>query len=368
MERDLEEYSVKTNSQKFIMPSDIKKDFERAIAEGKIPANINEFTNNLDYNPRGKHSNRREILIAFYECIFEVIKKNARSGERTSFQKNDLQKIITESHLPILRKQKCEKWLLDKMNDLIFGSSQNKASKAYPILGHFIKNFDPGNPKGQTVIDIALWCMEQHRINGDNVFELQLKTLELSKERWPEGRRDTSSIQAGKSILGETSELMVMGMLSDLVKKYPEDLIRTQHDNISAYGDFAAFSLPWNLWISVKSGYAKERLFASGYRNPILGIGFFQDPEGDFKGEIRLRNYKLAGFIAIYLPDKPVTEEQLENNLNTFDAVTGYFEGSESNTNPNGNGKAFYRPISQFAKDMESLLEQSRNNRFTITF
>ena len=65
--------------------------------------------------------------------------------------------------------------------------------------------------------------------------------------------------------------------------------------------------------------------------------------------------------------DKPVTEEQLENNLNTFDAVTGYLR-YESNANPNGNGKAFYRPISQFAKDMESLLEQSRNNRFTITF
>ena len=83
-------------------------------------------------------------------------------------------------------------------------------------------------------------------------------------------------------------------MLSDLVKKYPEDLIRTQHDNISAYGDFAAL-LPWNLWISVKSGYAK-RDFLLLDTKPNFRHGF-QDPEGDFKGEIRLRNYKLADLL-----------------------------------------------------------------------
>ena len=147
---------------------------------------------------------------------------------------------------------------------------------------------------------------------------------------------------------------MVMGMLSDLVKKYPEDLIRTQHDNISAYGDFS-FHMEIIFY---------EIRYERDFVNMKTNLRHRFSRSGDLKmkpGELQTADY------CNILPDKPMAEEQLKI-INTFDAVTGYFEGSESNTNPNGNGKAFYRPISQFAKDMESLLEQSRNNRFTITF
>lgn len=68
-------------------------------------------------------------------------------------------------------------------------------------------------------------------------------------------------------------------------------------------GDFAIIASPFNLYVSVKSYKAKERLLVSGtgqFTAPVIGYGLF-DKKSEWS-ESRTKQYKQRGFIAIYIP------------------------------------------------------------------
>ena len=89
-------------------------------------------------------------------------------------------------------------------------------------------------------------------------------------------------------------------------------------------GDFALFGSPFNVFISVKSYSARERLIASGTGQlaaPIIGYGLFDSP-GEWNPN-RVDQYRHRNFVAIYMPkslydilaaktgrDHPVTEKR----------------------------------------------------------
>ena len=126
--------------------------------------------------------------------------------------------------------------------------------------------------------------------------------------------------------------------------------------------------LPNNLWISVKSGYAKERLLASGFSNDILGAGFFEDYE-EFTSDSKIRNLKKVGFLAIYCPDIPVTEEQIEKRINTYDQIINDFTKNNKIEPVNLNGKPFFRKLSKIKDDLEEMInEKDIGKRSTIGF
>ena len=78
--------------------------------------------------------------------------------------------------------------------------------------------------------------------------------------------------------------------------------------------------MPNNLWLSVKSNFARERLLASGFTTDIIGVGFFESAK-EFTGKIRIRNFQRAGFLAMYCPDVPVNQEQIDNQITTYDLI-----------------------------------------------
>jgi hypothetical protein len=113
-------------------------------------------------------------------------------------------------------------------------------------------------------------------------------------------------------------------------------------------GDFSVLGIPFNLIISVKSFKAKERLMASGSGNvlsPTVGWGLFNDPNE--WTEPRTKGYLFRAFIAIYLPDKLLTQLQ-----------------QKSTNIKNINGKPFLRPINTFVKDLTNSLT---NGKLDIT-
>ena len=126
--------------------------------------------------------------------------------------------------------------------------------------------------------------------------------------------------------------------------------------------------LPNNLWLSVKSNFARERLLASGYSNDILGVGFFQDPS-EFTGSVRIRNFQRAGFLAMYCPDVAVSELQVNENTNTYDQVMNYYVVNGQTPPTNINGMPFIRKLSMLCDDLALLLvERDVRKRLTVKF
>jgi len=89
-------------------------------------------------------------------------------------------------------------------------------------------------------------------------------------------------------------------------------------------GDFAIIGSPFNLFVSVKSYKAKERLIVSGMGQnaaPVIGYGLFDDPS-EWSPD-RVKQYKQRGFVAIYMP------AQLYNTLDamrsTAPGLTPYY-------------------------------------------
>ena len=120
-------------------------------------------------------------------------------------------------------------------------------------------------------------------------------------------------------------------------------------------GDFAIMGSPFNLFISVKSYKAKERLIVSGTGQnaaPVVGYGLFDDPS-EWSPD-RVKQYKQRGFIAIYMP----------NTLyNALDAMTPQTPGlssrlirkySPANGYPATNIKNIYdRPLLRKLEDFD---------------
>ena len=120
-------------------------------------------------------------------------------------------------------------------------------------------------------------------------------------------------------------------------------------------GDFVLMCLPNNLWPSVKSNFARERLLASSYEW-LRGVGFFKTPlnlPAMFELEIS------KGLISSYvLPRCSCEAEQLLNGTNTFDEIIKSFREKKIELPTNITGKPFIRKLGKLYADLEALMSE----------
>lgn len=108
---------------------------------------------------------------------------------------------------------------------------------------------------------------------------------------------------------GLKEDVKVTGAVTELICKIALDASApTRYDTLPKtwdwIGDFAIMGSPFNLFVSVKSYKAKERLIVSGTGQnaaPVVGFGLFDDPS-EWSPD-RVKQYKQRGFIAIYMPN-----------------------------------------------------------------
>lgn len=107
---------------------------------------------------------------------------------------------------------------------------------------------------------------------------------------------------------GLKEDVKVTGAVTELICKIAlEASAPTRYDTLPKtwdwIGDFAIMGSPFNLFVSVKSYKAKERLIVSGTGQnaaPVVGYGLFDDPT-EWSPD-RVKQYKQRGFVAIYMP------------------------------------------------------------------
>ena len=126
--------------------------------------------------------------------------------------------------------------------------------------------------------------------------------------------------------------------------------------------------LPNNLWLSVKSNFSRERLLASGYSNDILGVGFFEQAK-EFTSLVRVRNFQRAGFLAIYCPDVPVSQDQIDRNISTYEEILDVYSSRGETIPTNVNGGSFIRKLSNLNSDLSKILQvKDITKRSTVKF
>lgn len=161
-----------------------------------------------------------------------------------------------------------------------------------------------------------------------------------------------NSITADIATAGLTEDVSLIGSLTE---KICEIAIKAVCDekrysklpkNWKWLGDFAVTGLPFNLYISVKSYYAKERLIVSGTGQmaaPVVGYGLFKDVNE--WNPSRVGQYKHRGFVAIYIPH------------DIYDALsrkTG--KGHPVTDVKNIYDKPFLRDIADFSNDLKNVV------------
>lgn len=233
--------------------------------------------------------------------------------------------------------------------------------KSHPIFVSFVENC---RIKSEIAIAHAE-ILNGEECNISNFIKLKRITNQFNEKCWSR-QQSTSESQASASNLGTLSERLINGAFGGLVDGV--NLFKVNSDRVKSYGDFVLMCLPNNLWLSVKSGYSRERLLASGYGNDILAVGFFQDFE-EFTSRVRIRNMMKAGFLCLYLPDVPVTIEQIKARTSTFKETAEFYASSDVGWPVNINGKDFIRPLSQISDDLDRLLSiPDISKRLTIDF
>ncbi len=201
-------------------------------------------------------------------------------------------------------------------------------------------------------------------INTKNFVAAKSFIDEINRARWNRPQ-NTSERQSGVSNLGSVSEALLEKALNGLIDR--RNFFKTNNQKVQSYGDFVLMCLPNNLWLSVKSNFARERLLASGYSTDILGVGFFTSPD-EFTSPAKIRNFQRVGFLAMYLPEIPISEDQIKNNTNTYNQVVAHYKIT-GNLPLNINGTKFIRPLSQLHSDLEQLIDvENIANRTTINF
>lgn len=231
----------------------------------------------------------------------------------------------------------------------------------YPAFVTFIQNC---RFRGSIAISHAEFITgEECGIN--NFIKLKRVCGQFNEQNWTR-QKDTSEANASVSNLGTISEDLLKFAFEGLTDS--STFIKVTNPNVNSYGDFVLTCLPNNLWLSVKSNFARERLLASGYSNDILAVGFFED-FSEFTSRVKIRNMSKAGFLAVYIPDVPVTSRQLATGENTYDATLKYFKEQKLDLPLNINGTQFLRPLSSIADDLSALLEQEDlSQRLSINF
>jgi hypothetical protein len=177
---------------------------------------------------------------------------------------------------------------------------------------------------------------------------------------------DKSESQASSSNLGTISESLLETAFEALDNG--KDFFKVNNSQVNSYGDFVLICLPNNLWLSVKSNFARERLLASGYSNDILAVGFFQDYT-EFTSQVKIRNMQRAGFLCIYLPDEPVTQDQQDSGTSTYKQTIDFYKTASNPLPLNINGTLFFRPLSSISDDLGKLLKEGRiGHRLSVNF
>jgi hypothetical protein len=188
---------------------------------------------------------------------------------------------------------------------------------------------------------------------------------QINRHRWTRPQNDSEQ-QSGVSNLGGVSELLLEIAMNQLIDGL--NFFKTNNQQVQSYGDFVLMCLPNNLWLSVKSNFARERLLASGYTTDILGVGFFTSKD-EFTSKAKIRNFQRVGFLAMYLPDIPVSEIQVTNNTNTYDEVMEFYAANGINLPININGTLFLRRLSNLHADISAILAITDiSNRTTLSF
>ncbi|MFA0086357.1 hypothetical protein [Vibrio sp. 10N.261.51.F12] len=233
-----------------------------------------------------------------------------------------------------------------------------------PQLALFLKNIHPGAAHQVE----ALSVLRDEKVDFGNISDFKRDLRTRHEERWTRDLREVSrnnETQGGVSVLGSVSEELLKRAIRTVSQS--EDIFQTNQDDTKSYGDFVLMSLPNNLWFSVKSGFSRERLLASGFSNDLVGVGFFEEP-AEFISQHKVRNFKKAGFLAIYLPDVAVTERQHNRDTSTYREVMSFY-GRVGNVAPlNINGTEFFRPLSRLGDDIRKLLDVELQRRSTLKF
>lgn len=241
---------------------------------------------------------------------------------------------------------------------------KDKVLKKVPQLALFLKNIHPG--AAHQVMALSALRAEQVDFNNISDFKRQLRSKH--DNRWTRGFSEVKGndeAQGCVSVLGAVSEELLNQAIKTVSRS--DEIFQTTQDDTKSYGDFVLMSLPNNLWFSVKSGYSRERLLASGFSNDLVGVGFFESSK-EFTSLSKIRNLKKAGFLAIYLPDVAVNQEQYDEDTNTFKEVQDYYIKDGEAAPLNINGTPFFRALSTLGRDIEALLKIELRKRSTLTF
>ena len=205
----------------------------------------------------------------------------------------------------------------------------------------------------------------QSDVTSSNFINFKGVIDEINRTAWSR-EKNTSERQSGVSTLGEISETLLFLALGSLVDG--TNFFKVSHPDVKAYGDFALMCLPNNLWLSVKSNFSRERLLASGYSNDILGVGFFEQAK-EFTSLVRVRNFQRAGFLAIYCPDVPVSEQQISAKSSTYDEILSVYASRGETIPTNVNGGTFIRKLSDLNSDLLKVLQVTDiSKRSTVKF
>lgn len=231
----------------------------------------------------------------------------------------------------------------------------------FPAMANLISNV-------HLLAPIAIASAEIHlnfSINTQNFIQAKQFIDKLNRERWTRQQTDNEQ-QAGVSNLGGVSETLLEMAMENLIDE--TNFFKISNQKVQSYGDFVLMCLPNNLWLSVKSNFARERLLASGFTTDILGVGFFTSRD-EFTSKSKIRNFQRVGFLAMYLPDVPVSEEQVANNTNTFAEVTDFYQSNKIAMPLNINGTPFLRSLSNLHSDISRILAVTDiSSRTTLDF
>lgn len=203
------------------------------------------------------------------------------------------------------------------------------------------------------------------QIDSSNFISAKQFIDQINRQRWTRPQTPNEQ-QSGVSNLGGVSESLLEMAMEQLIDG--TNFFKTNNQKVQSYGDFVLMCLPNNLWLSVKSNFARERLLASGYTTDILGVGFFTSKE-EFTSQSKIRNFQRVGFLAMYLPDIPVSADQINNNTNTYQEVQDFYSVNGINLPLNINGTLFLRPLSGLNADISKILAITNiSNRTTLGF
>lgn len=303
---------------------------------------------NIDFNLH----NASHFLQEVYTYLYELLNENNGLFQINydELDTNLLQRLIDENNPRIV---------LTKMNGKKVSTTEwqnNPIQKAFVLFFSQFPDFNLLLTNLHT--DPAINIKNAETLFGENVssqnfLNIKKQVDEINNLKWTR-EKNLSERQAGVSILGNISETLLETAMESLIDN--TNFFRSQNHDVQSYGDFVLMCLPNNLWISVKSNFARERLLASGYTTDIIGVGYFTD-YNEFTSQTKVRNFIKVGFLAMYIPDIPITETQITNNVSTYQESINYYNENNRELPRNINGQLFLRPLSQLYNDLNTLLQ-----------